>query len=146
VFINTFLLCYNINRQPTSRGWARKEIVMGRPKGGTNKTWSKEEKLKYVLMVIDESISPNDIQKKYGIYCSMIGAWVSKYTTGGINALENKRKPGNPLSKYSSKKQLTDLERLEYENMLLRIENERLKKGYTEKDAIIAKSSKRNMK
>ena len=43
---------------------------------------------------------------------------------------KNKKKPGNPLSKYSSKKQLTELEQLEYENMKLRIEVERLKKGY----------------
>ena len=28
------------------------------------------------------------------------------------------------------KKQLSDIEKLEYENMKLRIENERLKKGY----------------
>lgn len=119
---------------------------MGRPKGGTNKTWSKEEKLQYVLMVIDEGISPSDIQEKYGIYCSMVSVWVSKYTKEGIKALENKRRPSNPLMKYSQKKQLTNIERLEYENMLLRIENERLKKGYTEKDAIIAKSSKQNTK
>lgn len=119
---------------------------MGRPKGGTNKTWSKEEKLKYVLMVINEGKSSRKIQAMYGIYCSMVSVWVSKYSKGGIQALENKRKPGNPLSKYSQRKELTDSERLEYENMLLRIENERLKKGYTEKDAIIAKSSKQNTK
>ena len=55
-----------------------------------------------------------------------------KRTKRGITliALENKKKPGNPLSKYSRKKNLTDLENLEYENMRLRIENERLKKGY----------------
>lgn len=44
--------------------------------------------------------------------------------------VRNKIKPGNPLAKYQSKKQLTDLEKLEYENMKLKIENERLKKGY----------------
>ena len=32
--------------------------------------------------------------------------------------------------KYSSKKNLTDIEKLQYENMKLRIENERLKNGY----------------
>ena len=32
--------------------------------------------------------------------------------------------------KYSRRKSLTSLEKLEYENMKLRIENERLKKGY----------------
>ena len=48
----------------------------------------------------------------------------------GENALENKKKPGNPLTKYSRRKELNELEKLEYENMKLRIENERLKKGY----------------
>ena len=48
--------------------------------------------------------------------------------------LENKRKPGNPLVRYQRKKELTELERLEYENMKLRIENLRLKKGYTEEE------------
>ena len=53
-----------------------------------------------------------------------------KYYEHSENGLENKRKPGNPLLKYSSRKELTELEKLEYENMKLRIENERLKKGY----------------
>ena len=59
----------------------------------------------------------------------MICVWIKKYLEQGESALENKKKPGNPLSKYSRKKNLTDLEKLEYENMRLRIENERLKKG-----------------
>lgn len=53
-----------------------------------------------------------------------------KYLEQGENALENKKKPGNPLTKYSRRKELNELEKLEYENMKLRIENERLKKGY----------------
>ena len=56
--------------------------------------------------------------------------WVKRYREDGINGLENRKKPGNPLSKYSSKKNLTEIEKLQYENMKLRIENERLKKGY----------------
>ena len=119
---------------------------MGRPKGGKNREWSKEEKLKYVLMVINGENSSEDIQKEYGISGGMIRNWVKKYSEYGIEGLQNKRKPGNPLSKYSRRKELTELEKLEYENMLLRIENERLKKGYTEEDAIIAKSLIRNTK
>ena len=56
--------------------------------------------------------------------------WLKKYLEQGEVGLENKKKPGNPLSKYMNKKQLSDIEKLEYENMKLRIENERLKKGY----------------
>ena len=66
----------------------------------------------------------------------------------GIEALKNKRKPGNPLAKYSRRKELSELEQLEYENMLLRIENLRLKKGYTQEDVLIAhkKLSEKNTK
>lgn len=60
----------------------------------------------------------------------MLRHWVKKYVEQGEESLENKRKPGNPLTKYSRRKELSDLEKLEYENMRLRIENERLKKGY----------------
>ena len=47
-----------------------------------------------------------------------------------LNNGENKKKPGNPLSKFSNRKNLSEIEQLQYENMKLRIENERLKKGY----------------
>ena len=119
---------------------------MGRPKGGKNREWSKEEKFKYVKMVMSGEKSSHDIEREYGIVTSMISNWIKRYNEQGIEGLQNKRKPGNPLSKYSRRKELTKLEKLEYENMLLRIENERLKKGYTEEDAIIAKSFIRNTK
>jgi hypothetical protein len=65
------------------------------------------------------------------------------YKKDGIKGLENKKKTGNPLMKYSRKKSLTELEKLEYENMKLRIENELLKKGYLMKgDGTIVKYMK----
>ena len=63
----------------------------------------------------------------------MLCRWIKKYLEQGEESLENKRKPGNPLVKYCNKKNLSDMEKLEYENMKLRIENERLKKGYMTK-------------
>ena len=60
----------------------------------------------------------------------MLNKWLKKYLENGEEGLKNQKKPGNALSKYSMKKNLTEYERLEYENMKLRIENERLKKGY----------------
>ena len=121
---------------------------MGRPKGGKNREWSKEEKLKYVLMFLNEEKSATEIRKSEGISNGMISIWIKRYNEGGIDALENKRKPGNPLMKYSRRKELTPIEQLEYENMILRIENERLKKGYTEEDVLLAleKLSKKNTK
>jgi transposase-like protein len=103
---------------------------MGRPKGGKNKYWSKEEKLKLIKEHLDNNKSTNEITTRENISNGMYNNWLKKYLELGDAGLENKKKPGNPLAKYQSKKQLTDIEKLEYENMKLRIENERLKKGY----------------
>ena len=73
----------------------------------------------------------------------MIRRWVRLYIEHGENVLQNKKKPGNPLTKYSRRKTLTKEEQLEYENMKLRIENELLKKGYLMKgDGSIVKFMK----
>lgn len=103
---------------------------MGRPKGGKNKYWSKEEKLKLIKEHIDNHISTLEITTREHISNGMYNNWLKKYLEFGEKGLENKKKPGNPLSRYSNKKNLTSIEKLEYENMKLRIENERLKKGY----------------
>ena len=90
--------------------------------------WSMEEKIRIVKKVVEEGKSSYDVAKEENISSSgMIRRWVKTYIENGQEALENKK---NPLSKYLRKKNLTDLEKLEYENMKLRIENERLKKGY----------------
>ena len=102
---------------------------MGRPKGGKNNYHSKEEKIKYVKQMLDGR-SCWEIEREDGINHSITNNWLKKYNEKGIEGLENKKKPGNPLCKYSNKKNLTDMEKLQYENMKLRIENERLKKGY----------------
>ena len=34
----------------------------------------------------------------------MLSTWMRKYREGKIEALENKRRPGNPLSKYQNRK------------------------------------------
>ena len=103
---------------------------MGRPKGGKNNYHSKEEKIKIVKEMLDSNLSPLDIERKFNISHSLAGKWRKDYLEKGEDSLTNQKKPGNPLMKYSAKKNLTELEKLEYENMKLRIENERLKKGY----------------
>lgn len=101
---------------------------MGRTKGGKNREWSKDQKYEIIKYVIDGEKSINDLGREFGISNGMICNWLKRYNEKGIEGLENKRKPGNPLAKYSHRKELTPIEQLEYENMLLRIENERLKK------------------
>ena len=96
---------------------------MGRPKGGINKAWSKEQKYKIILPIINGEISSSQRAKDLMLAPGMIRNWVIAYNNGGIESLENKRKPG------INRKELSYTEQLEYENMKLRIENERLKKG-----------------
>lgn len=121
--------------------------MRGRPKGGTNKTWSALEKYEIIKPIIKGEISGEEQAKRIGLKSSgIISVWIRKYNESGLKGLENKRKPGNPLSKFSNKKELTELEKLQYENLLLRIENERLKKGYTSKEADLAKQKKSSIK
>lgn len=98
---------------------------MGRPKGGTNTFHSKEEKLALVLRNL-EGETAEQLERETGINHSQIHKWTKQYLEGGEEALVNKRKPGNPLAKYTRKKELTQVEQLEYKIALL--ERELLKK------------------
>ena len=103
---------------------------MARLRKEPNRYWSKEDKLKIINEVLINCKSSEEVAKEYDISSGMLRNLIIKYNQYGESSLENKKKPGNPLVKYSSKKNLTDIEKLQYENMKLRIENERLKKGY----------------
>lgn len=104
---------------------------MGRPKGGTNKYWSAEEKYKIIKPILEYELTSGEVTRRTGISNGLLSTWVNKYRENGMIGLENKRKPGNPLAKIYFKKNFKNREEeLEYENMRLRIENERLKKGY----------------
>ncbi len=121
---------------------------MGRPKGVKSGYTFRiaQEKFNIIKPIINGEISATQLGKELGLSVGMLTTWIHKYQQGGIEALENKHKPGNPLAKYSSRKELTYTEQLEYENMKLRIENERLKKGYTQEEADLAKQKKSNKK
>ena len=94
---------------------------MGRPKGGNNRSHSKTEKLALVKRILaGETLL--SLERESGICNSQIHKWTKQYLSGGEAALENKKKPGNPLCKYQSRKELTPMEQLEYENALLRRE------------------------
>ena len=112
--------------------------------------WTKEQKLEIIKPVMKCEITTTQQARKYEISEENILKWIKRYKADGIEALENKRKPGNPLAKYSRRKELDEIEKLEYENMKLRIENERLKKGYLVKGdgtvLISTLSSKKNSK
>jgi len=80
---------------------------MGRPKGGKNKYWSKEEKLKLIKEHIEQHISTLEITTREKISNGMYNNWLKKYLEFGDKGLETNKKTGNPLMKYSAKKRLT---------------------------------------
>ena len=115
---------------------------MARIRKEPNRYWSKEDKLKLIKEVLNGK-SSQEVARENDISGGMLRGWIIKYNKCGEKALINQKKPGNTLAKFSNKKNLTDMERLQYENMKLRIENERLKKGYLMKgDGSIVKFKK----
>ena len=104
--------------------------------------YTAEEKLEYVKLILSGEYSQTQIAKENNMSDGMLSTWVKKYKELGIKGLENKRKPGNPLIKYQRKLKLTKTEELEYEILKLRIENERLKKGYTNEEVMAIKKKK----
>ena len=107
---------------------------MGRIRREKNRTWLADDKLKIINENLINFKSTPQISKEYDISQGMIINWIKKYKQFGYEGLVNKKKPGNQLSKYKNKKDLTKEEQLEYENMKLRIENEMLKKGFLMKE------------
>ena len=107
--------------------------MMGRPKGGKNKRWSMEEKLRIVRRYFDERIGQNRLAAEEGISRGQVQSWISKYQQGGPESLKNMKKVGNRYSALHTSKSLSVEERQSLEILRLRAENERLKKGYTVK-------------
>ena len=112
-------------------------------KGQKYKQWTVEEKYKMIEPLLKMEKGIRVYSRESGINSGLLYAWVKKYRENGMEGLENKKKPRNPLAKYNNKKNLSKEEQLEYENMKLRIENELLKKGYLMKgDGSIVKFMK----
>ena len=103
-------------------------------KGQRYKIWTAEEKYKIIEPLLKMEKGSKTYSREIGINSGLLYAWIKKYREKGMEGLINKKKPGNPLSKYSRRKSLTKEEQLEYENMKLRIENEMLKKGFLMKE------------
>ena len=112
-------------------------------KGQKYKQWTVDEKYKMIEPLLKMEKGIRVYSRESGINSGLLYSWVKKYRENGMEGLENKKKPGNPLAKYNNKKNLSKEEQLEYENMKLRIENELLKKGYLMKgDGTIVKFMK----
>lgn len=104
---------------------------IGRPKGTKNVMRTPEEKERIVLEAIENGIGSTTV--RYGLRRSLLQTWIRKYQESGIDGLRNrsgKCSSGNPLIGLQNKKGRTREEELELEVLKLRIEVERLKKGY----------------
>ena len=102
---------------------------MGRPKGGKNRKYSYEFKLKVVQDHDINHLSLHELERKYEVDDGVISRWIYRFLLEGTEGLKPKKK-GNPFSALHTSKSLSREERLELENLKLKIENERLKKGY----------------
>lgn len=109
---------------------------MARPKGSTgikNRKWTIEEKIEIVNKHLKDHLSYKQIKNIYHVNLGQIHTWVKKYLESGEEGLHRKKQTSHPEMGLFNKKNLTETERLKLENFKLRIENERLKKGYTVK-------------
>lgn len=104
-------------------------MSIGRPKGVKNKKYSYEFKLKVIKDYFENHLSKKETMTKYLISAGTFEVWKRNYLDG---CLENGRahNRGNKFAALHTSKSLSKEERLELENLKLRIENERLKKGY----------------
>ena len=81
---------------------------------------SKEEKISIVKQVLQGL--PVRQWEDQGIHHRVVQDWVKKYQAEGEAGLETKKKPGNPLSRYERRKELTYEEQLQYQIELLKRE------------------------
>ena len=104
---------------------------MGRCKGGNNRQWTNEQRLKYVLLCEEKHIPVRQVARENNIPYGTLDGWVRKYQTGGAQALNpEKVRSGNRFSALHTSKSLSEIDRLRLLVEKLEIENERLKKGY----------------
>ena len=89
-----------------------------------------EEKEIIVKEYLETSLTTNEIMRKYDISSSVLYRWTTKYHNYGLAGLISQSGKKKGVSKGRPRKSSTHEEELELENIKLKIENERLKKGY----------------
>lgn len=82
---------------------------------------SKEEKTNIVKRHLAGEAG-RALERETGIRHGQIQAWTAVYLAEGEAGLEPKKKPGNPLSRYERRKELTYEEQLKYQIELLKRE------------------------
>ena len=97
---------------------------------------SKEEKLAIVKRNLAGETA-NALAREIGSSDCQVRNWTKIYLSEGEAGLEPKKKPGNPLSRYERRKELSYTEQLQYEIELL-------KRELMKKDAEVTRLKKLN--
>lgn len=97
-------------------------------KGTPHRRFSKEEKMKYVRLHLDEHVALMQIEREYGIRNTLVAEWVKRYLQDGEDALEPRN--GNPYAALHRSKNLSEVEHLRLLVAKQEVEIARLKKGY----------------
>ena len=108
-------------------------IGMGK-KGTPHRKWSKEEKLYYIHLHLDEHLSVMEIERRHGVRNSLVSAWVKRYLEEGEDALEPKN--GNPYAALHTSKTLSEVDRLRLIIAKQEVEIARLKKDIGWKELV----------
>lgn len=101
---------------------------MGSKKGVPHRKWTKEEKIYFVKLHLEEHIAIREIERKHKVNHSLVSKWVSQYLQDGEDALEPRK--GNPYAALHTSKSLSEVERLRLIVAKQEVEIARLKKGY----------------
>jgi len=101
--------------------------------------YSVDFKLKIVKMILNEHISKKSIMREYNVATKTQRQWVHKYQTEGISGLISKRKIRD---KIPTNQEPDSVESLKHEILMLKVEIERLKRGYSSEDAAYVKKKK----
>ena len=101
---------------------------MGSKKGIPHRRWTKEEKLNFVKMHLEDHKSLMQIEKEHSVGNGLVSAWVKKYLEEGEEALTPRK--GNPYAALYTSKSLSEVERLRLLVAKQEVEIARLKKGY----------------
>ena len=108
-------------------------------KGQKKRIWAKEDKLKIIKRYSEEDLSARELGRIYNADHSMICRWIREYTAKGEAAFEEAKRSGNKYAALHTSKNISETERLKLEIAKLRVENERLKKGYVVKGVGVSK-------
>lgn len=106
-------------------------MSIGRPVGTKNVMRTPEEKEQIVLEYLNGNVGTRLLSKSLGISNRLLQVWIIRYRENGIEGLKSQTGKASKKGRAGRQKSLQSREeQLERENAKLRIEIERLKKGY----------------